>query len=130
MATADFLGRGFAQPVGINSRGGLRQSAQAAKVQESIAIIIGTQHGQRVMRPTFGCNLGQLTFAPNSRATANLAQYYVEEGLRRWEPRIVVDRVIVENDHDQDRLLIQVTYRLKATNEPQNLVYPFYLEQP
>jgi hypothetical protein len=27
------------------------------------------------------------------------------------------------------RLDIAIRYRIKATNEPQNLVYPFYLEQ-
>ena len=123
----DLLGQGPAFPLGVNTRGGLQQSRQAAKVREAILIILGTQHGERVMRPTFGCNLKSLVFAPNNLATANLARHYVETGLTQWEPRIILEEVRVENDHRQARLLIQINYRLKTTFEPQNLVYPLYL---
>ena len=106
--------------------GAFRRLAQ--KVKESILIILGTQHGERVMRPTFGCNLRRLVFAPNDAATASLARYYVEEGLTTWEPRIVLDEVRVENDNDQGRLLVHIDYRIKSTYESRNLVYPFYLQ--
>ena len=52
----------------------------------------------------------------------------MEEGLATWEPRIIVDSVRVENDNDGGRLLVHIDYRLKSTFEPQNLVYPFYLQ--
>jgi len=92
-------------------------------------VILGTQYNERVMRTNFGCNLKSLVFAPNNAATANLARHYVEEGLTKWEPRIALDEVIVENDNSENKLLIHVSYRIKSTNEPGNLVYPFYLEQ-
>jgi Bacteriophage baseplate protein W len=124
----DILGRGFAFPLQTNPRGGILESEREEKIRQSIRIIIGTQHGERLMRPTFGCNLGTLVFAPNNAGTANLARHYVEEGLRRWEPRIILDAVGVQNDLEENRLLIRVDYRLRATNQPQNLVYPFYLQ--
>jgi phage baseplate assembly protein W len=126
--STDILGRGFAFPLRTDSRGGIRQSAAAQKVEESVRIILRTQDGERVMRPTFGCNLRSLAFAPNNAATANLARHYVEEGLRRWEPRILLDEVTVRNDPLEDRLLIAVAYRIRATYEPGNLVHPFYLQ--
>ncbi|HWR26545.1 MAG TPA: GPW/gp25 family protein [candidate division Zixibacteria bacterium] len=125
----DFLGKGFAFPMQINSQGGINVSSQEKKIKESILIILGTQYGERVMRPKFGCNLKSLLFAPNNTGTANLARHYVEEGLTRWESRIILDEVIVENDYSQGRLMIHIQYRIKSTNEPGNLVYPFYLEQ-
>ena len=84
------------------------------------------------MRPNFGSNLRSLVFAPNSRATANLARHYVEEALTKWEPRIILDEVNVQNERDGDHacLLIAIHYHLKATYEPQSLIYPFYLGQP
>lgn len=124
----DILGRGFAFPMRTNSHGGIQDGQQAQKVRESIFVILGTQYGERVMRPTFGCNLRSLVFAPNNDATANLARHYVEEGLTTWEPRIMLDDVTVANDQTQGRLLIQIRYRLKSTYEPQNLIYPFYLQ--
>ena len=106
----DILGKGFAFPMGVNLRGGIQKCSQAQKVRESIFIILSTQHGERLMRPTFGSNLNSLVFAPNNIATANLARHYVE------------------NDGQHGRLLIHIHYTIKATFEPQNLVYPFYLE--
>jgi phage baseplate assembly protein W len=98
-------------------------------VAESIRLILGTQYGERVMRPTFGCNLRSLAFAPNNAATANLARYYVAEGLARWEPRIEVLEVTTGIPVGEPHIMvIQITYRLRATQDVHNLVYPFYLE--
>jgi uncharacterized protein len=124
----DILGKGFAFPLRTNPRGGIQETRYEQKVKESLLVILGTQYGERMMRPRFGCNLRSLVFAPNNAATANLARHYVEEGLTTWEPRIILDAVTVVNDLAQECLLIQVLYRLKATYEPQNLVYPFYLQ--
>lgn len=126
----DFLGKGPAFPLQTNSRGGIQQAGQQEKIRESILMILGTQHGERVMRPTFGANLQRLVFAPNNLATANLARFYVEESLRAWEPRIEVEEVIAApHKNETARLDIEVRYRIKTTNEPGNLVYPFYLQQ-
>ena len=125
----NFLGKGFAFPLQVNPRGGIKESKQEQKIKDSIQMILGTQHGERQMRPDFGSNLESLVFAPNNVATANLARHYVEEALEIWEPRIMLEEVIVQNDHPNGRLLIQVRYNVKSTYEPQNLVYPFYLEQ-
>lgn len=136
----DFLGQGFAFPLRKNARGGIEISSQEQKIKESIYMILGTQPGERLMRPTFGCSLRSLVFAPNTKATANLARHYVEEALKTWEPRIIVEDVTVKNDYvttqndrenlDTNGLSISIRYRIKVTYELQNLVYPFYLEQP
>ncbi|GAA0436031.1 hypothetical protein Acor_55360 [Acrocarpospora corrugata] len=125
--TEQFHGRGAAHPLRLDNAG-IGQSAGAAKVAESIRIILGTQHGERVMRPTFGTNLRSLAFAPNNGATADLARYYVTEALARWEPRIELLDVTVTSDNSGGRLDIAIRYELRATRETHNLVYPFYLE--
>lgn len=124
-----FYGRGASFPIGVSSTGGVRESDGSSKVEEAIRIILGTQHGERVMRPDFGCNLRSLAFLPNNEVTANLACYYVKQGLSRWEPRIELSEVNVVNDNQQGALLIRISYRLKATQDLQSLVYPFYLER-
>lgn len=125
--TGSILGTGFAHPIRPKARGSIQEAGGVQKIRESILIILGTQRGERVMRPTFGCDLKRLVFAPNNAATANLARHYVEEGLATWEPRIIVDEVTVENDNANVALRIHITYRIKSTFEPQHLVYPFYL---
>ena len=125
----EFYGRGIGYPLQLSVTGGVRESAQVQKIEESIRIILGTQYGERVMRPQFGCNLKSLVFAPNNEATANLARYYVEDGLHQWEPRIDVFEVLVTNDNRNGALVIHINYRLRATQDVRSLVYPFYLEQ-
>lgn len=75
------------------------------------------------MRPQFGCNLKSLVFAPNDSATANLARYYVTEGLTRWEPRIEVLDVSVANDVAGAQLTIEINYRVRVTGDVHSLVF-------
>ena|SRR5688572_26681555 len=125
---AEFYGRGMAYPLRVGNAG-IDESAGEEKVEQSIRIILGTQYGERVMRPRFGCNLRSLAFAPNDVATANLARYFVQEGLAASEPRIDVIDVNATNDPQRGALIITISYRLRATQAVGNLVYPFYLER-
>jgi phage baseplate assembly protein W len=125
----DFYGRGASFPFKLSAKGGIAESANLRKVEESIRIILGTQYGERVMRPDFGCNLKSLVFAPNNTATAALARRYVQDGLKQWEPRINVKDVTVTNDNVNAVLLIEIRYQVKASLDPQSMIYPFYLEQ-
>jgi phage baseplate assembly protein W len=126
--TEEVLGRGLAFPLRISGTG-LAESAGVARVEESIRIILGTQYGERVMRPEFGANLKSLVFAPNNATTASLAGYYVTDALARWEPRIDVLDVLVTNDVDEARLVIEIQYRLRATAQEHQFVLPFLLER-
>ena len=126
----DFYGSGITYPMQPGTSGGIRESKGVQKIEESIRIILGTQYGERLMRPRFGSNLKSLVFAPNNAATANLARYYVEEGLRQWEPRIDVFEVLVENDNLNGMLLIEIHYRLRATQDVHTMIFPFFLEAP
>jgi phage baseplate assembly protein W len=128
-------GRGLAFPLRlgaptVDGRAGLGESAGEARVAEAVRVLLGTQYGERLMRPRFGCNLKSLAFAPNDSATANLARYYVTEGLTRWEPRIEVLEVSVTNDVAGAQLLIEIDYRLRVTGDVHSLVHPFPLERP
>jgi phage baseplate assembly protein W len=125
----DFYGRGASFPLQIGTTGGLRESANLEKIEESIRIILATQYGERVMRPDFGCNLRSLVFAVNNSSTKALARHYVIDGLKQWEPRIDVEDVTVTNDIANKRLLIEIIYMVKSSLQPQSMVYPFYLEQ-
>jgi len=124
--TVSGRGLGFPLRLGVS---GFDESAGLERIEESIRVILGTGYDERVMRPRYGCNLKSLAFAPNTDATANLARYYVIEGLTRWEPRIEVVEVTVTTDNAAGVLLIELTYVIKATRDTRNLVYPFYLER-
>ncbi len=55
----------------------------------------------------------------------------VRESLRRWEPRIEVTDVLVSFDaEDSSILYIDIRYAIGETNDPRNLVFPFYVIPP
>jgi phage baseplate assembly protein W len=99
-------------------------------VYQAIWIILGTDWGERVMRPTFGAGLRSFVFGPLNQTTMQQVQTRVQESLVQWEPRISVESVSVTIDpKNQGVLLIAITYLIRVTNTLQNLVYPFFLEE-
>ena len=126
--TNDIVGSGWTFPPRIDAQGGISLTNDRSEIDQAILIILSTSLGQRVMRPTFGCRLHELVFAPNDNQTAARARRYVEEAIGMWEPRIRIVSVNVGPDPaEASRLLIEVEYQLKATHDRRSLVYPFYL---
>jgi hypothetical protein len=125
---ADFYGRGAAHPLALTPDGGVAEVAGVARVEQSIRIILSTQHGERIMRPDFGANLRSLAFAANTPATAGLARHLVQSALTRWEPRIEVVDVDVRNVVAEARILITVSYQLAGTTAVHSLIQPVSLE--
>ena len=126
-STKDFLGSGWKFPPRLDSRGQIELVHQEKDVEEAILMILLTNKGERPMRPEFGSELYRLQFAPNDAGTAGLANRYVMEALRFWEPRIDTIRVRSYPDPKRpERLMIDIKYRVRATNSDRNLVFPFY----
>ncbi len=124
----DIVGRGWVFPPQIGAQGGIALTHERSEIDQAIYIILSTSPGERVMRPTFGCRLHELVFAPNNSHTAARARRYVEEALGMWEPRIRVIQVDVQQDAEADNtLVIGIRYEIKATHDQRSLVYPFYL---
>lgn len=124
---ADFIGRGIMFPMRVNQSGSIAMSSGADDLGSSIHMVLATAPGERLMRPTFGCRIWELMFEPINANTIGLMNVAVREALGQWEPRIDVDTVEVEPDGATDgRVNIAITYRVRATNDHRNLVFPFY----
>jgi hypothetical protein len=131
MADGDFLGNGWGFPFTIGPSGGIALARQEWDIDEAIKIILSTAKGERHMRPEFGCGIHDLVFAPNNATTAGLVDTYVREAIGWWEPRVEILQVVVETDpEERNKLLINIHYQIRATNDDRNLVYPFYLIRP
>ena len=125
----DYLGKGWNFPLTIDLQGGVSLCSSGRKVRQAILIILRTELGERRYRPSFGCRLSELTFAPLDSKTLFLMRLYVQEALETWEPRIDLEEVVTEPDPILGRVNITINYRLKSNYEPGSLVYPFYLTQ-
>ena len=124
----EFVGSGWAFPLELDQTGGFRLVSDEREIEQAIRLIIGTAYGERPMRPDFGCRIHDFVFAEANATTAGLIATEVRASLARWEPRIDVDDVEVTFDHAENGVLyIDITYRIRGTNDPRNLVFPFYV---
>ena len=127
--SSTFLGRGWAFPVKVET-GQVATTAYDEDVRQAILLIVGTNPGERVMRPDFGAGLSAFVFEPLNPSTMEALRQRVLEALVDWEPRIDVESVSATADvGDVGKVLIEMSYRVRATNSHANLVYPFYLEE-
>lgn len=127
--TSDFLGVGWSFPVVLDQNKQIGMAKYEDSIRQSIWMILSTSPGERLMRPDFGCGIHELVFASNSAGTAGQLTVEVRRALTRWEPRLEVLDVVVYPDENQlNRLLIEINYQVRRTNNRFNLVYPFYLE--
>ena len=124
----DFIGRGWAFPLRTDATGGIALVSREREIEEAIRLILGTAPGERPMRPEFGCRIHDHVFANADGATAAGISADVVDALRRWEPRIDVEDVVVTSaPEDQTLLYIDVRYSIRRTNDLRNLVFPFYV---
>jgi phage baseplate assembly protein W len=123
-----FVGSGIAYPMRVSATGGIALVSNDEEIAESMRLILGTSPGERPMRPDFGCSIHDHVFAPADTSTIGLIAFEVRLALGRWEPRIEVLEVVVTQDSGQPTLLyIDVAYMIRDTNDPRNLVFPFYV---
>jgi len=100
-----------------------------ACVRQALLLLLLTRPGERVMRPTYGCELYKLIFWPNDDTTAGLAIHYVRQAIARWEPRVDQVRVdAVRNPDNPGRLDITLEYRVRSTGSEDRLSVPLALE--
>lgn len=127
----DFLGVGWRFPVEVDDATGRICGASSEEdIQQAVRLILLTGKGERMMEPEFGCDIRKYLFGGMDYTTCTQMEQEVRDVLVRWEPRITDIEVRIEEDpQDATRLLINIGYVVRATNNPYNLVYPYYLNE-
>ncbi len=125
----DFMGVGWSFPLEVDpATGRMRSVSYEEDIAQAIGIILRTGVGERVMQPKFGSTLPRFVFdSPNYTARVQLQQE-VLQALTYWEPRIHKVEVSV-TDGEEGCLLLHIAYVVRSTNNPYNLVYPYYINE-
>lgn len=123
----DFLGIGWAYPVATDPlKGDIALSRYERDIKEAIRIILETAPGERAMRPRFGCGIHDLTFEEINATTVVAVEASVRDALITYEPRIEIIAISVDPSQALDGLLlVAIQYRIRRTNQEDNLVFPF-----
>jgi phage baseplate assembly protein W len=85
-------------------------------VRQSIEIILRTRPGEQLMRPEFGGGLDLFLHEPNTMETRRRIRELIAAALGRWEPRIALERIDVEEVAERpSHVRIEIAYRLRRT---------------
>ncbi len=125
----DFLGKGWSFPPRVDSTTGRFVMCEGEEdIKQAIYIIVMTRMQERAMMPEFGCNIHNYVFDLPDSETITMMELEILKALSYWEPRIVDVSVDVDtNDINNGRLNVEINYTVRSTNNPNNLVFPYYL---
>ena len=128
---ASFLGRGWSFPPRFGAGGrDVHTVSETEDIEQSLAILLSTRRGERVMREDFGCELSEFMFEEITQGLIGLVKSAVEDAVLHHEPRIELNDVDVSASDDAlGLILIAIDYTVRATNSRYNMVYPFYLNE-
>ena len=125
-----FLGVGFKFPVQVDENTGrMKTSSHEEDIREAIRIILSTKPGERLRNPKFGCGIYEYAFGTMDYTTLSSMQKAVQDALIQWEPRIEDIEVKLDPDPEEGRININISYVVRSTNNPFNMVYPFYISE-
>ena len=126
-----YLGTGWGFPPTFDQRSGTVELVSAEEdIQQSLTILLSTSLGERVMQPTYGCNLRDSLFEALSPNVASHLKEQVRTAILYHEPRIRLNQIDLNLDEQlQGVAKIKVDYTILSTNSRFSLVYPFYLQE-
>lgn len=129
-----FLGRGWSFPPTFDRTiGGVQMLEHEDDIASSLELLLCTAAGERIMVPDYGCSLDDLVFEGLNTRMRTLMEDAIASAILYHEPRIVLEKVTVGSEGFvaalEGRVLIEVAYRVRATNSRFNFVFPFYVAE-
>jgi uncharacterized protein len=125
-----FLGRGWAFPPEFDHKSlTVRMTTDLADIESSLHILLSTRVGERLMQPSYGCNLEVMLFEPMTLSMQTQVKDWVFTAIYYFEPRVEPIEVTFIANEEEGIINIIVEYRIRNTNTRHNIVYPFYLNE-
>ncbi|WP_428241079.1 GPW/gp25 family protein [Gynuella sp.] len=131
MSLNQLIGSGWGFPPRFQrpSTGPAMQEDEAL-IQQSLFIMLNTRTGERLHNTAYGCNLKDYLFQPTDAETLTDIKEDIARSISQYEKRVTLEEITFNTDNLYDGLLnIQLSYRIKSTNQAGNLVFPFYLTE-
>lgn len=127
----DFLGTGWSFPPDFDKdRGKVNTTSGDEDIQKSLEILVSTRLGERIMQPTYGCNLEDLLFGTLNRTMKTYITELISNAILYHEPRVDLEKVDLSDTNElEGKVMIDIQYKVRATNARNNLVFPFYKEE-
>ena len=87
-------------------------------IARSVRNIVLTTPGEKIHDPYFGSNVNALLFENLDVICAVAIRDVIENSLKNYEPRIVLEEILVDPDYDMNQFDVTITYRIVGIDVP------------
>lgn len=101
----------------LNQLGDATKLVNMDSIKQGVKTIVLTPPGSRLFEPTFGCGVSSLMFELIDDDTSVRVQRMIRNALSTYEPRILVNDVIVKVDADNSSIDIEINYFIPEIQE-------------
>src|SRR5258706_13747300 len=110
-----FLGRGWAFPPQFNKQTGtVEMLSNEDDIKNSLQVLLSTRVGERIMQPSYGCNMDVLLFEPINESLLSYIKDLVFTAIYYFEPRVNPENVTVMATDEEVTALITVAYTIRS----------------
>ncbi len=126
-----FLGKGWSFPPAFDlPQQTVVMVTAEDDIRESLAILLSTIPGERIMLPEYGCLLHDHVFDRIGMTLRTTIKGLLSHAILHFEPRIIVENIAIQIENNLEGLLeILLEYKIIQTNTRSNLVIPYYLKE-
>lgn len=89
-----------------------------AAVKQSVLNLVRTMQGERLFHPEIGSQIYGLLFENFSPITQQVAAKMIEATIIKFEPRVDLTRILVSPAPDNNRIDVEIEFRIKNTTNP------------
>lgn len=87
-------------------------------IKQSVRNLISTQHYERPFHPEIGCQIYSLLFENFSPITVSVMRRTIFDVLAKFEPRVIVLEVNIDEQPDENGIEVDVTFRIINSERP------------
>ena len=95
------------------------------QIKSNLINLLLTDKGERIMNPEFGADLRKSLFENMTVDSTELLKIKITDAINIFIPEIELGNIDVENDFDYNTLNVTVNYRLKISNNPDQVTVQF-----
>ena len=99
----------------IDNQGGIRIAYNIDAVATSVFNILSIAKGEYFFLPNFGANLRGYLFENIGEEVATRIQNNIKNEITKWDPRVVVQSVILQPILNQNQAYVEVNFSVKGS---------------
>lgn len=124
---------GWAFPLGVDAMSGkILTTDEREDIRQALFVLLSTEKGERILNPSYGCNLQQFAFETVTYALLSQMEKEITTAIRNHEPRVgnldvVFHKADGQTDESSEKLVAEIRYTIRETEESDSISYPIVI---